>query len=244
MKVSLALDSINRYIKIKVAMVIDEGGFNGRKIKTVDKFTYRGSEFLSLSPHAYVAIDFASAAERDGSYNPNRSFSLNKRDLYRFCNSLKRMISLFTAQRDLFYMMRGELKVDMEIAMKNRENLLLSNQKLIVMQHCVVHDEENQERTYEGIFITINGYDNFAYVTYDELKYMFDLLSRVDLSYYGVLLLNAYYATEKMTPERHATPPVTEKRVEEHPQSASIPYVKLETPSTIPDLQNNKEVDF
>lgn len=236
-KGNIALETINKNVKLKVGMVIKSDHEETNFFKTINKFTYYGNEYLNLNPRAFVTIDISSAVDRGEKYSQNRYVNLNRVDLIRFCHSLNRLLVNFKREEELFYTNDGKLEVTIEISKKTSETIRTQSHKMIRMVPCVVHDEDNDEITYEGIVFCINSFDNFAYITYEEMIYMFDILSKLDLTQVGMQLLNTYLLTENMKPEELnlKKKPIEMEPEEEAPEMNSV-YVPIKEPNRIPNI--------
>jgi len=103
--------------------------------------------------------------------------------------------------------------------------------------HSVISDEERVDIQYEGIILMINNVANSVLITYDELLYMYYLLTKVDMEVLSMELINAYLLTEKNLGNIIKTDNITKtisEVVEYEPSITTLP--KIQKPNTIPDI--------
>lgn len=230
------LIEVNKFVKLKIGMVVkSDTEDQNYRFKVINKFSYYGNEYITITPRAYVTIDLSSALDKGERYSPNSSVNLNKMDLFKFCERLKRLLSIFQEEVDLFYTINGTLTLNSEKGFDAREVFMTREKKSVVLSPCVVHDEENTEIVYEGIVMCINSFDNFAYLTYEEAKFMLDTLTKLDLTSLGMQMLNLYLLTLTQESETvHRAPIVQED--ETLAPGATRKYVPIKKESKIPEI--------
>lgn len=232
-KCYIDMGKINKYMRIKFNIIVeDDIGTNkfANKTKCIDKFSYAGSKYLKLSPRPYITIDICESKDKNDSWNSNLQVNLNKFVLFDLLRKLRSMINKFKI-KDMFFIKNNHLHVNTESANSNCEFVKTPN-KIIKLLHCVVKDEDNIELEYEGICFMINSIDNYCFLTYTELEYLYYELSKINMTELSMQLLNAYLITEK-----HKI------RNRELEIDKSISEIKDEEPNTtLPKLKKANEI--
>ena len=139
---------------------------------TISKFTIEGNEYLKISPHPYVTLEICN----DG-YNYNSAISFNRYYLYLLIKTLKKCVMYFVNNKDLFFYSDNELKVN-----DNCEAFvaLSSSSKKIQLKPSVIVD--NSGVAYEGVILYINSLSSYTCLTYTELEYLTNELSKIDMT--------------------------------------------------------------
>ena len=159
----------------------------------------------------------------------------NRRNLFTFIQRIKLMIDNFKEQ-DLFFIKNKQLQLNKEKAV-SLSQVIRTNDKAICLMHSVISDEERVDIQYEGIILMINNVANSVLITYDELLYMYYLLTKVDMEVLSMELINAYLLTEKNLGNIIKTDNITKtisEVVEYEPSITTLP--KIQKPNTIPDI--------
>lgn len=231
-KGSIELGKINKYMKIKFNIIIkDDENKNSFNMKVIDTFTYGGSEYLRLSPKPYITIDISATADKTDSWNSNTQVNLNKMCLIDFIIKSKNMINKFRIP-ELYFIKNNRLQVNTDIANKSYEIIRTPN-KTIKMIHCVVYDNDNSDIENEGICFMINSIDNFCFLTYTELEYLYYMLSKINMDELAISLINTYLLIkDKESRKLEIQKTIDEIKINE-PQTISLP--KLELSNEIPD---------
>lgn len=242
-KVNMELGKINRTMRVSFNLVIQGDNLvkqyaNTQDTRVISNFTVGGSEYLKLAPYPYIKIDISDSLHRQETWNSNLSVNLNNRALFSFLKSLKNMIDRFKIQ-NLFYTQSGKLYVNNKVAGNCQEVIRLPN-KAVRLVHTVVPDEENKENEYEGIVLMINSIDYYSYLTYDELCYLYFLLSKIHLDELSIQAINTYIlqmiqnsvAPDKAKPVEFKSPfDEVKPNIPETPN-----YPEVVDPSEIPEI--------
>ena len=179
-KGSLELGKINKGMKLRFNLVLkpeNESYIN----QVIRKFRLNGNDYLKLSPHPYLTIDISNTYDKNEEWSSNRIVNLNQKGLFNMICGIDEMLLKFQIPNLFYYENQKKLKVNLELAKRNGKNIMCGTGKMCRLQHCVVHDEENNELDYEGIVFMINHPDNFCYLTIDELRFLRFQLGKIDL---------------------------------------------------------------
>ena len=215
-KITIELFKVHKYFKVKFGLIYNKDPDPKEKnLKTINKFSYLGNDYLKFNPFPFITVDITSVMDKgETEYNPNRSFNMNRRELFIFRSRLKRLYENFVKVPDLFYYEGDMLKVNPNKSNALRE-MVICNNKQILMQACVVYDDKNEP--YEGILLCVNTMDNFTYLTYGDIEYFLYELTRIDMTALAMDALNSVLLTE------------------------NLESTKLDLPKTDPELEQLKE---
>lgn len=239
-KGSIDLGRINQSVKLSLNVIIRGDDYNirpgaGKVFKhVVDLFDYNGSRYLKISPRSFITIDISKSFDRSDSWNSNMQVNLTKQYLFEFISKCKIMIENFKI-KDLFYIKNKKLQINADIA-NSISQVVKTTNKTIKMIHSVVYDPENKEIEYEGIVFMINSIDNFSFITYNELQYMYYVLSTTNIDILAMELINSYLIlntkndTVKVETKQKIISEKTDNTV------TTIPLPKIENPNTIPSI--------
>lgn len=138
----------------------------------ISKFTIEGNDYLKIAPHPYVTLEIC---DDDRSYNSSITF--NRYYLYLLIKTLKKCVMYFVNNKDLFFYSDNELKVN-----DNCETFvtLSSSSKKIQLKPSVIVD--NSGVAYEGVILYINSLSSYTCLTYTELEYLTNELSKIDMT--------------------------------------------------------------
>lgn len=138
----------------------------------ISKFTIDGNDYLKIAPHPYVTLEIC---DDDRSYNSSITF--NRYYLYLLIKTLKKCVMYFVNNKDLFFYSDNELKVN-----DNCEKFvaLSSSSKKIQLKPSVIVD--NSGVAYEGVILYINSLSSYTCLTYTELEYLTNELSKIDMT--------------------------------------------------------------
>ena len=180
-KATIEIGRINKMMKLKFGLIVrpDESSvFKTQPL--VSKFSFGGNDYIRLNPNPYIVLDISSSYTTKGeSWSTNQTVTLNKYYLFRFLQALKKFINDFQTHKNLFYYQNQELVVNNVISDTISISIPTSGSKTIMMKPCVVPDEESSTgNVYEGAIFYINNMENFAYLTYTEMEYLYYELSK------------------------------------------------------------------
>lgn len=235
-KVSMELFRVHKYFKVKFCIFVNDDTTGNDFNQSVRKFNYGGNDYLTITPFPFITIDITTKDDKKEEWNSNRTFNMNRRDLFNMCCKLRSMLQTMTTVKELFaYDYNGNLYVNENLAMKYKEVFVSSN-KTILMQHCVVNEtEQEHENFYEGMFLSINSMDYFSFLTFEEMRFLLHELERIDMSSLSMQLINTYYLMKEMESKQiEKKLPVAEKEEEEIIDKKS--RIEIEEPHTIPDI--------
>ena len=105
--------------------------------------------------------------------------------------------------------------------------------KTIMLKPCVVPDEESTTGVvYEGCIFYINNLENFAYLTYTELEYLYYELAKIDMTSLAMQLITIVSQYEKQK---------SEKIIAEPSQQVDIDSdIEIVTPSSVTVIKKNE----
>lgn len=234
-KTSIELFRVHSSFKVKFCLII-KGDSPDNYNKLINKFNYLGNDYLRITPFPFITIDITSKMDKNEEWNSNRTFNLNRRELYLFICKLNQLYSRFTSIKELFYYdVNDQLQINKELAYKYREYVVCGN-KTILMQACVVENENNHD-FYEGIFLSVNSMDYFSYLTYGDIGYLLYELKRIDMSSLTIQVINTYYLTQELESKeikKTVKAPVTEETEDEIVDIKK--KVHIDEPNTIPEI--------
>lgn len=206
---------------------------------TIQRYSYNGNDYFRVKPRMTVCIDISNKREtkREG-WTSALQVYLNQRSLFTFKQRLRELIHTFQSVKELFVKYdSGELEVNRQLAMKYRKLISSSSGKMILLQACVVIDDDNREVSYEGCIFAINKLEYFTYLTYEEMLLLYDVLSKIDMPQLSIQLLEIekLYADSDENKSRELIIRHPEEAVveEEYPQESV--YAGYEK-QTIPDI--------
>ena len=219
-KILIELTKINSQMKLKfgiIAVSDDEIKYPNNRL--ISRFSIDGNEYLRINPKPFIVIDISDAMKKEG-WSKNYSITLNKYYLFRTLQALKSLLTNFK-NKGLFYYQDGVLTVNNELS-KKISVTVHTNGKAMKFVPSVVPDEENPELFYEGCIFFINTMDNYCYLTYTELEYLYYELSNINLTELSLYATELMYVCKNEQVKQIKKEPIPEVRVEE-----------LKTPSTI-----------
>lgn len=230
-KGTIDLGTINDNLKMKFNLILKNDDNNTKVISTYTFGNYNG---LKINPVMYITLDISKTSDKNDSWNNNLNINLNKQQLFLFIRKLKEFIESYK-EKDLYYYKDGKLILNKEIANKNVFKLKTTTKALAMMQ-VVVPDKENKEVEYEGCVLAINSLDNFCYLTYFDLEYLYYQLSRLDLYNLSMMLINTdLLLREKKISLDHTNYNKTINEDKEKNIEENIPQPKI-TDTRIPNL--------
>lgn len=233
-KATIEIGRVNKMMKIKFGLIIrsdDVGKFKATPI--VSKFNFSGNDYIRINPNPYVILDISSYMDKGESWSSNRTVTLNRYYLFRFLQSLKRLITDFQTYKNLFYYQNNELVVNNSVADSIMISVPTANSKTIMVRPCVVPDEESTtNRVYEGCVLYINNMENFAYLTYTEMEYLLYELSKIDMSILSMQVISIVKQFENQKTEKLAVPTSSEGVIDSE--------IEIVTPSSVTVIKKNE----
>ena len=234
-KATIEIARINKMMKLKFGLIIKPDEFSSFKTQqVVSKFSYNGNNYIKLNPNPYIILDISSSYTTKGdSWSSNQTVSLNRYYLFRFLQGLKKLIADFQSRKNLFYYSKNELIVNDMVADEIAISVLTGTGKTVMMKPCVVPDEESTTgNVYEGCIFYINNMENFAYLTYTEIEYLYYELSKIDMSVLSLQLIGVVEQYEKMKTEKIIVPPSSQTDIKSD--------IEISSPSSVTIIKQNE----
>lgn len=233
-KASIEIGRVNKMMKIKFGLIIrsdEETKFKSTKL--VSKFNYGGNDYLRINPNPYIILDISSYMNKGETWSSNQSVTLNRYYLFRFLQGLRKLINDFQNCKNLFYYQNKELIVNNSVADMITISIPTAGSKTIMMKPCVVPDEEsNTNNVYEGCIFYINNMENFAYLTYTEMEYLYYELSKIDMSSLSLHLITIVKEFENQKSETLTSPTSSQGEIDSE--------IEISTPSAVTIIKKNQ----
>ena len=240
-KINLELGKVSKGMRLRFSLILDsELGPQHKNFNLVSHFKIDGNEYLRLNPHPFITIDISDTFGKNEIWNANHVVNLNHFSKMKLESRLNVIIRNFQI-KDLFYYDNfNHLKVNPEVNNRIKQMPFVIGNKNCQIQYIVIHDEKEQDSEYEGVVFMINSADNYCYLTFDELNYLYYILRSINMTELSLQLMNYYQSlkndsdrsVEDLTKE-YSKPPIIEE-IEEIPEPNHIPPI-IE-PNEIPDL--------
>lgn len=230
-KINMELGNVNKWMKVKFSLILkseNELPIN----KLVSKFKIDGNEYIKFNPHPFITIEITNESEKKEGWSNNRIITLNKFNLFRMITVLNKFINRFIEVEDLFYYENEILYLNNEVADKEEQLIRISNDKVIKIKPFVISDEEGM---YEGCILFINSMDNYCKLTYEELKYLYYLLSNINMESLSLQLMDLSVKMATVKPTEFKAQVRTVSEVIEEP-IVSKPVITVEEVHTIPNI--------
>ena len=238
-KSSIDIGSINKEMKVTFNIIISEENDinnqqkNANNFKTISRFIYNGADYLKFSPRPYLTI--AMRRYGDVMSDKNCYININKLNLFVLIQRVKKMIENFKVE-DLFFVKNKRLNLNVEKA-QSLIQVMKTNDKSIAMVYCVIEDENNRDIQYEGISFMINDISHSTLITYDELLYMYHMLSTINMDVLSMELINAYLAIEKNDPTHTIEKNYVKSLMSECPnETPTNALPRIQQPNEIPNI--------
>ena len=233
-KASIELFRVHSSCKVRFSLIVKDDN-DDKYGKMINKFNFLGNDYLKITPFPFITIDITSKMDKSEEWNSNRTFNLNRRELYIFIGRLNQLYTRFISEKELFsYNEKRQLQVNKDLSFKYREYAICGN-KTILMQACVVENEENHE-LYEGIFISINSMDNFTYLTYSEIGYLLYELKRLDMSNLTMQIINTVYLMQEMETKQIKKKSEHVSEIQQQEIIDIKPRIRIEEENVIPEI--------
>lgn len=198
-KASIELFRIHKSFKVKFGLILkeDESNPNNKNFQLINKFSFKGNDYIRISPYPFITIDIMGRLEKYEEWNANFSVTMNRKDLFMLILSLKGIYKKFSEDKDLFYYNEQNELVVNGVRADNAKVVISVGNKTLWFQPCVVTNEEDKV-SYEGLFMVINSPDYYTYLTYVELEYLIYELSHIDMNSLSLLLIDVCSKPEIM----------------------------------------------
>lgn len=235
-KASIEIAKINKAFKVKFAIIIQSENDvkQSHQNLLVNKFSYMGNDYLRVNPRPFITLDISKGSDKSDGWNTNQSVNLNKQKLFEFIKKFRIFVLKYKEVKSLYYYdEEGKLMLDNRYAKDIFVDMISSNKHIRICPCVVSGDQESEEIFYEGCIFYINNFDNFAYLTYDEMEYLLYELSHIDmvsLSIDMIKLVKMYQEEEKK--DVIFKEPTSKEEEEELSSPGRI--VRIETPGEIP----------
>lgn len=196
-KAAIEIGRISKLMIIKFCIYIEGDevqqakNSHNRSNNIIYEFNFKGTDYLNISPKPFVSIDISPCSrDKNDSWCKNMTLTLNRYCLCDFLEKLKKMIEYFKV-KDLYYLNDGKLCIDKSLAEKMSQ-IVRTPTQAVKLSHGIIYDAENKEISYEGIYLMINSPDYYCPLTYQELKYLYYTLSKIDMNALSLQLINTY----------------------------------------------------
>lgn len=234
-KANIEIGRINKMMKLKFGLVIipDENP-NFKTLQLVSKFNYGGNDYIRINPNPYIILDISSSYINKGeSWSSNQTATLNRYYLFRFLQGLRKLILDFQSCKNLFYYQDDELKVNNTEADRVTVSIPTGGNKTIMMKPCVVPDEESTTGVvYEGCIFYINNMENFAYLTYTEMEYLYYELTKIDMSALSMQLISIVKQYDHQKSQRLMVPASSQGEINSE--------IEISTPSSVTIIKKSE----
>lgn len=234
-KGSIDIGWVNKSLRVSFNLVImgNNDGYQRFNSKIINKFACNNSEYLKFTPRPYLTLDICKYENKQKIYDPACQINISKRNLFVLIQRVKKMIENFKIQ-DMFFIKNKQLRLNIDKA-KSVSQVMRTNDKAIYMIHGVIPDDERPDVQYEGITLMINNAANYVLITYDELLYLYYILTNVNMDMLSMQLINSYLLLEKRKDVDTTDIIKTLSEVNNDNVSNSV-LPKLQEPNVIPDI--------
>lgn len=188
-KASIELFKIGKNLKVKFGLVIKGDTKQEYQNKIINRFNFNGNEFVKINPNPFITLDISDMNTKTEGWCTNNFVNLNRYGLFRFIVNLKKLINDINdpENRDLFYYNNEYKILNKEIALNCRKTFRVSPDKVITLEPSVVYDNGTE---YEGCILCINSYSFYTYLTLEEMEYLYNELTKIDINSLSLNLLN------------------------------------------------------
>lgn len=198
LKATMEIGKVNKIMLLKFGIIlkpdVPKNQYNYLQVES--KFNYMGNEYYKLKPNPFVTIDISKGADKKEGWSINQSVNFNRIKLFEFLKKLREFIYKYKQYKNLYYYENNELKLNRQIASDLMIDIISSN-KHIRMYPCVVPGGEDDENVfYEGAIFAINTLDNYCYLTYDEMEYLYYELSHIDMNLLSINIIQLIKQSE------------------------------------------------
>lgn len=232
-KLTVNLGQITKGMRLKFSLILDNQIPQQKRLNLVNTYKFNGNEYITLNPHPFITIDISDTFTKTEEWNSNRTVTLNLMSKMVLESMLSTMITNFKI-KDLFYYQNNDLRVNQELAKKLEKVFVIGN-KTCVLRYAVIQDDKTQDGPYEGVIFMINKAENFCYLTFDEIQFLFYTLRSINLYDLCFNVLNYYQTLDIKDDDYDIDENLLLEEVEKLPPPNRVP--KTEPPNTIPDLE-------
>ena len=200
-KATVELCRVHASLSLKLGVILEEDeiqkirnrNINWGNEEVIHKFAYRGNSYIRINPRPFLTIDITDKrSKKTDGYDPNYQLSFGQKGVFILKLRLRKLIAAYQSEKDLYYKYKtGELMVDRELAQAHREIAMVTTTKCIILEPCVVQDENEKDLFYEGCIMAFNKIDYFTYLTYEEMLYLLDTLNNLDMSSMALQLIDS-----------------------------------------------------
>lgn len=176
-------------MSVRIGLVLDSEENKKWNTKIINAFEYNGNHYTKINIHPYVTLDISPSYGKDEEWSRNYNINLTKNGMFRFLRQLKGLIGMYKTEKNLYYYdSNNNLIMNKSIA-HDIESTSVINNKIIIMRPTVVTDKVDNQQ-YEGMLLIINSIDNFCEFTYEEMEYLYYVLSQINYDQLGLALLS------------------------------------------------------
>ena len=200
-KATVELCRVHASLSLKLGVILEEDeiqkirnrAMNWGNDEVIHKFAYRNNSYIRINPRPFLTIDITDKrSKKTDGYDPNYQLSFGQKGVFILKLRLRKLLAAYQSEKDLFYKYKsGELMVDRELANLHREVAMVTNTKSIILEPCVVQDENEKDLFYEGCIMAFNKMDYFTYLTYEEMLYLLDTLNTLDMTALALQLIDS-----------------------------------------------------
>ena len=215
---TMQLFQIHGSFKVNFKVVVVDNSELKKDFPIINKFNYLLNDYLNITPYPYIEIDIRNREDKKNGGNTAKKMTMGRRDTFIFIGRLILLERNLTTDNGLFfYSEDGELKVDNEKA--TDMSIMYENNSNHLEMRPIVVPTRDSNKVYEGVLVTFGrNWDNYTYLTTDEVRYLLYELRRLDFSSVTLQLINTYLLSKEMESKTlvpKALPPVQEEKEEE-----------------------------
>lgn len=238
-KGTVEICKVNKYMRLKYNLILKDDDL--AKIRTnqytkqdlIKVFIIGGNQYLKISPIEYITVDISRTSDKNDAWNSNLQINLNRYGVFEWKEKISKMIEEFQTT-ELYFKRESKLYVNTQLANQYMKSVNTPSGKTLAMIHVAIPDDENIEIFSEGIVFMINSIDNFCYITYQELTYLYYELCNINMSTLALMIMMTELLTGNQLKATHVegVKTITESVPEEKMET----YTKIQKPSEIPDI--------
>lgn len=234
---TMQLFQIHGSFKVNFKVVVVDNSELKKDFPIINKFNYLLNDYLNITPYPYIEIDIRNREDKKNGGNTVKKMTMGKRDTFIFIGRLILLERNLTTDNGLFfYNEDGELKVNNEKA--TDMSIMYENNSNHLEMRPIVVPTRDSNKVYEGVLVTFGrNWDNYTYLTTDEVRYLLYELRRLDFSSVTLQLINTYLLSkevESKTLVPKALPPVQEEKEEEIIDEKKSVFIQNK--QTIPEI--------
>ena len=191
----MEIGKVNKIMMLKFGLILRPDEPKNPYLQVENKFNYMGNEYYRLKPNPFVTIDISKGKDKKDGWSTSQSVNFNRFKLFEFLKRLKEFLYKYKQYKNLYYYENNTLTINRSVSSNIVLDLVSSN-KHIRMYPCVVPSDEGEEITYEGCIFAINTMDNYCYLTYEEMEYLYYELSHIDMNLLSIHIIQLIKQTE------------------------------------------------